>query len=55
MTEALSDYATPSQNFVIAEESGHIGYYAPGHIPVRASGDGSQPTEGWTGDTEWTG
>ncbi len=55
VTEALRDYSTPSQNFVIAEESGHIGYYAPGHVPVRASGDGSQPTEGWTGDTEWTG
>jgi penicillin amidase len=52
---ALKDYATPSQNFVFAEASGHIGYYAPGHIPVRAAGDGSQPTDGWTGDTEWTG
>jgi len=55
VTTALRDYVTPSQNFVFAEASGHIGYYAPGHIPVRASGDGSQPTDGWTGDTEWTG
>jgi penicillin G amidase len=55
VTGALEDYATPSQNFVFAEASGHIGYYAPGHIPVRAAGDGSQPTDGWTGDTEWTG
>ena len=55
VTTALRDYATPSQNFVFAEASGHIGYYAPGHIPVRAAGDGSQPTDGWTGDTEWTG
>ena len=54
-TNALKDYATPSQNFVFADTAGHIGYYAPGHIPVRASGDGSQPTDGWTGDTEWTG
>jgi penicillin amidase len=52
---ALKDYVTPSQNFVFAEASGHIGYYAPGHIPIRAAGDGSQPTDGWTGDTEWTG
>ena len=27
----------PSQNFVYADVDGHIGYYAPGRIPVRAS------------------
>jgi penicillin G amidase len=54
-TAALRDYATPSQNFVFADVEGHIGYYAPGHIPVRASGDGSRPAEGWTGEAEWTG
>ena len=48
-TEALRDYVAPSQNFVYADVDGHIGYYAPGHIPVRASGDGSLPAEGWTG------
>jgi len=55
VTAALKDYVTPSQNFVFADTSGHIGYYAPGHIPIRASGDGTQPTDGWAGDTEWTG
>jgi penicillin amidase len=55
VTAALKDYSTPSQNFVFAQADGHIGYYAPGHIPVRASGDGLLPTDGWTGDTEWTG
>jgi len=54
-TSALSQYVTPSQNFVFADVNGHIGYYAPGHIPVRASGDGSQPVDGWTGEAEWTG
>ena len=54
-TDALKDYVTPSQNFVYADVDGHIGYYAPGHIPVRASGDGSHPADGWTGDAEWTG
>jgi len=54
-TEALRDYVAPSQNFVYADVDGHIGYYAPGHIPVRASGDGSLPAEGWTGEAEWTG
>ena len=54
-TAALRDYNAPSQNFVYADVDGHIGYYAPGHIPVRASGDGSTPAAGWTGDAEWTG
>jgi penicillin G amidase len=54
-TSALSDFSAPSQNFVYADTEGHIGYYAPGRIPVRATGDGSIPTPGWTGDSEWTG
>ena len=54
-TEALRDFVTPSQNFVYADVDGHIGYYAPGRIPVRASGDGSLPADGWTGAAEWTG
>jgi penicillin G amidase len=54
-TEALKDYVAPSQNFVFADVAGHIGYYAPGRIPLRASGDGSRPADGWTGDAEWTG
>ena len=51
----MRGYVVPSQNFVYADVEGHIGYYAPGHIPRRASGDGSQPADGWTGDAEWTG
>jgi penicillin amidase len=53
--EALRGYVVPSQNFVFADVEGHIGYYAPGRIPLRASGDGSRPADGWTGDAEWTG
>jgi len=52
---ALEGFVAPSQNFVFADVNGHIGYLAPGRIPVRASGDGSRPTDGWTGATEWTG
>ena len=37
----------PSQNFVYADVDGHIGYYAPGHIPVRASGNGAKPAPEW--------
>jgi penicillin amidase len=54
-TAALRDFVVPAQNFVYADVEGHIGYYAPGHFPVRASGDGSVAAEGWTGLAEWTG
>ena len=54
-TDALKGYVVPSQNFVYADVDGHIGYYAPGRIPLRASGDGSRPADGWTGDAEWAG
>ena len=54
-TGALREFVTPSQNFVYADVDGHIGYYAPGRIPIRASGDGSIPAEGWSGNAEWTG
>jgi penicillin G amidase len=52
---ALRHFVVPAQNFVYADVDGHIGYYAPGRIPMRASGDGSRPMEGWTGGAEWTG
>ena len=54
-TTALRSFVVPSQNFVYADVDGHIGYYAPGRIPIRAHGDGSLPANGWTGDAEWTG
>jgi penicillin amidase len=40
---------------VYADVDGHIGYQAPGRIPIRAHGDGRLPVEGWTGTNEWTG
>jgi penicillin amidase len=52
--DALRDYITPAQNFVYADTAGNIGYTAPGRIPIRATGDGSLPAEGWTGVNEWT-
>ncbi len=54
-TASLRDFVSPSQNFVYGDVEGHIGYYAPGRIPMRASGDGSMPVEGWAGAAEWTG
>jgi penicillin amidase len=54
-TRALEWFVVPAQNFVYADVDGHIGYYAPGRIPIRAAGDGSLPAEGWSGEMEWTG
>jgi len=51
--EALSYWDVPSQNFVYADVEGNIGYQAPGRIPIRASGNGSMPAAGWTGEYEW--
>jgi len=54
-TAALADFMVPSQNFVYGDTDGHIGYYAPGRIPIRARGDGSLPADGSSGDDEWIG
>jgi len=51
--EAVSYWDVPSQNFVYADVEGNIGYQSPGRIPIRASGDGSMPVPGWTGEYEW--
>lgn len=47
VTTALTAQVAPSQNFVCTDVNGHIGYDAPGHIPLRTSSDGSQSTDGW--------
>jgi penicillin amidase len=48
--------AVPSQNLVYADVDGHIGYQAPGRIPIRAPGnDGRWPVAGWDPANEWTG
>ena len=41
---------------VYADREGHIGYQAPGRVPIRKSGnDGRQPAEGWQPENDWTG
>ena len=54
-TAALRSFVVPPQNFIYGDVYGHIGYYATGRLPVRAHGDGSVPSEGWSGENEWTG
>jgi penicillin amidase len=55
MRAAAELFEVPAQNIVYADTTGHIGYQAPGRIPVRSSGDGRWPARGWTGEQEWTG
>ncbi len=50
---ALSYWDVPSQNFVYADVDGNIGYQTPGRIPIRAAGNGTLPSPGWTGSHEW--
>jgi penicillin G amidase len=53
--DSLRSYNGPMQNMVYADDAGHIGYYAPGKVPIRKTGDGSVPYDGSTDDGEWTG
>jgi penicillin amidase len=46
----------PSQNLVYADVDGHIGYQAPGRVPIRTAGnDGRWPVAGWDPANEWQG
>jgi penicillin amidase len=53
--QALSTFATPSQNVVYGDVDGNIGYQPMGFVPVRASGDGTIPVSGADGKHDWTG
>ncbi len=54
--EAVSTFAAPAQNLVYADREGHIGYQAPGLIPIRKSGnDGRLPSAGWRQENDWSG
>jgi penicillin amidase len=53
---AAEAFAVPTQNLVYADREGHIGYQAPGLIPIRKSGnDGLVPVAGWRPENDWTG
>jgi penicillin amidase len=52
---ALSKWDVAGQNVVYADVEGNIAYQATGELPIRASGDGSWPVPGWTGEHEWVG
>jgi penicillin amidase len=59
---AAASFEVPSQNVVFATADGHIGYQAPGTIPVRARvaggpvpSDGTWPQPGWDSRYDWRG
>ena len=51
--DAMKKHVAPPLNVLYGDSLGNIGYIAAGRIPVRKSGDGTFPTLGWTGETEW--
>ncbi|MER5359243.1 penicillin acylase family protein [Streptomyces sp. NPDC002785] len=50
---AAEHFEVPSQNLIYADTKGHIGYQAPGKIPVRLQGDGTMPSPGWSSEYGW--
>jgi penicillin amidase len=50
---AFAQFATPAQNVVYADTSGHIGYHAAGWVPNRPNGLNATPIIG--GQSEWQG
>jgi len=58
--DAAKDFAVPSQNLIYADTLGHIGYQAPGQVPIRASSTkgapaGYWPAPGWDPNYDWKG
>lgn len=51
---ALAGFRVPEQNIVYADRNGTIAYDLAGYVPVRRSGDGSLPEQGWTGIGGWS-
>jgi len=54
-TRAIERFAAPSQNFVYADVEGNIGYAMSGVLPVRSTGVGMFPSDGPSGEGEWSG
>lgn len=59
---AAAKFAVPAQNIVFATTDGHIGYQAPGRVPIREQvpdapvpNDGTWPRPGWDKRFDWKG
>lgn len=53
--QALAQHIAPVLTILYADINGNIGERIVGRIPIRASGKGRFPVEGWTGKSEWVG
>jgi len=58
--QAARSFAVPSQNLVYADVAGHIGYQAPGLVPIRkpalpGTPPGYWPAPGWDSAYDWQG
>jgi penicillin amidase len=54
-TAALADWQAPMQNIFYVDVAGNIGFFVPGRVPRRKTGDGFLPQPGWTGEADWIG
>ncbi len=52
---AAARIQAPSLNLLYADRQGNIGHWVTGQVPIRATGDGSLPTPGWSGQNDWLG
>jgi penicillin amidase len=50
---AAREFDFPAQSMVYADVQGHIGYQAPGRIPIRRTGNGDWPVPGWDPAYDW--
>jgi penicillin amidase len=57
LVAAANGFGSPMQNILYADTAGHIGFIAPGRMPLRKklNAAGQMPAPGWTGDYDWTG
>ncbi|HZU87169.1 MAG TPA: penicillin acylase family protein, partial [Anaerolineaceae bacterium] len=53
--DAMRHVNATQLNFAYADIEGNTGYWVTGATPIRAKGDGSLPSPGWTGEYEWVG
>ena len=52
---AMRLWQAPTQNIVYADTAGDIGFFSPGLMPLRKSGDGLAPVDGASGAYDWIG
>ncbi|MCG3188244.1 MAG: Acyl-homoserine lactone acylase QuiP [Burkholderiaceae bacterium] len=56
--EAAKGWVAPMQNMVVADRAGHIGFIAPGRVPLRKADNdlfGLVPAPGWDARYDWDG